>query len=76
MPCGTSMGKDAAGNYLTAELKEYPPLFCKAIAESLIDSVAEAELVRDRSVEQALAYRTEQVMPHDVYWEMGDDFLE
>ena len=31
---GTSVGKDASGHFNTAPLKEYPPGFCKAIAQS------------------------------------------
>ena len=33
-PRGLTVGKDAAGQYRTAPLKEYPPAMCKALANA------------------------------------------
>ena len=34
LPKGQSIGLDAQGNFRTAKLKEYPPAFCRAMAEA------------------------------------------
>ena len=34
LPKGQSIGLDAQGNFRTAKLKEYPPAFCRALAEA------------------------------------------
>ena len=34
LPMGTSVGRDAAGHYRTAPLKEYPPALCRAMAQA------------------------------------------
>lgn len=40
LPCGTSIGKDANGQYRTAPLKEYPPALCQAVAQSMCTVLA------------------------------------
>eukprot|EP00438_Fugacium_kawagutii_P012983 Skav230934 [mRNA] locus=scaffold2774:74414:79357:- [translate_table: standard] len=38
-PSTVSIGLDSQGRFLTAPLKEYPPAFCKAIAQGLCDTL-------------------------------------
>ena len=37
---GRSIGLKAQGGFHTSHLKEYPPPLCKAIAQSVIDSIS------------------------------------
>ena len=72
VPQFRSIGADANGVFYTAALKEYPPKFCRAIASSMLEAV-EPLTWSDRIGSVAASYE-QMVMPHDVYWEMGEGF--
>ena len=71
MPTGVSVGRDAHGAFKTAALKEYPPLLCKAMAQSFCD--VSAQFMPSPAC-PAEGFWSNMVMPFDVYWEMGQDF--
>ena len=72
VPAFRSIGAGADGHFHTAALKEYPPLFCKAIAIAMLQTIEQAEW--NAPLDAAAAKFCAMVMPFDVYWEMGADF--
>ena len=49
--CGPAIGKTATGSWRTAQLKEYPPRMCRAIAEALLDAFVDRIVIREPSDE-------------------------
>lgn len=54
IPKGQSIGLDSQGQFRTAKLKEYPPAFCKALAEGFF-----SQLPSDKDLEKSPS------LPHD-----------
>ena len=73
LPHGVSIGQDASGSFRTAALKEYPPMLCKAFALAFLDSLEGVAWTED--TDAVYTSYADMVMPHDVYWDMGQDFL-
>ena len=42
VPKRANIGRDATGQFCTAQLKEYPPAFCGALAQATFDAVSGA----------------------------------
>ena len=74
VPKSVSVGKDSDGTYKTASLKEYPSRLCKSFALSMVDSLDGVDWNGAWSAQDA--HYADQVMPHDVYWDMGADFWQ
>jgi hypothetical protein len=43
LPQGASIGKDKSGKFKTSPLKEYPPGFCRAIAQAFLHDMCTEE---------------------------------
>ena len=74
VPKTASIGLDADGNFMTAVLKEYPSQLCRAFAHAALDSCQGEGLSWGQPPCENLGKFVQNVMPHDIYWSMGEDF--
>ena len=79
-PKGRSIGTDSTGVYRTAELKEYPPAMCAAIARAFSDATLTAipkDIAQDvQHVPQDFLHLCSSMISHDFGAEYGPDCVK
>lgn len=76
LPRHTNIGQDSRGSFRTAQLKEYPPAFCAALASCTVDALDTLPINPSVTIEASFLEHCLQMVSRDFGTHIGPDFAK
>ena len=74
VPKRANIGRDATGQFCTAQLKEYPPAMCKALAASFADRIQHCPVDPSICISSDFMARCDQMIVKEYSLHIGPDY--